>query len=631
MKDFIENNQDEMFENFPLGILYFDSGMKVTQANKAACEILGYPGSLMGMNLGEIKMNAFNENYEKIDYKNYPTFLALKTGKEQKNHVFGFKNENTTKWVKVSAYPKFYEDETNPYSVFTIIEDISEIKKANAELKRSHELLEMSQQLTKTGNFYIEYPSRKVHWSKGVYGITEINTENDDVKIEDYINLVHPDDVKLVQDKINEAKINKSDFQFEYRMITRSGNLKFILTIGKVLLDDESEVCGIFGVITDITETKQAYELLRISEAGYKNIVENSIDGITLVDEDGKIIRWNKAQEEITGIPRDEALGKTLWDLQFDVSLDFEKNDETYNMLKSFVQNVLKTGKFEGMGKYIDHNIRSKSGVTKIIQSIEYPIKTEKGFMIGGILRDITELKLIQNEKNKILEKLELANKELEYFVYAVSHDLQEPLRMIKSYSNLIQRKSADSLDENVKEMFEYVTEGAERMQQLIIGLLNYSRISTRAKEIEIVDSAEIFQSVLDDLHLKIAEENCTVEYENLPVLKAEPVQLRQLFQNLLQNAIKFKGEDPPQIFVSAEKQNSGWLFSVKDNGIGIDKKYHERIFEIFQRLHEREKYEGTGVGLTLCKKIVERHGGKIWVKSEPGKGSTFYFSIQEN
>lgn len=225
-------------------------------------------------------------------------------------------------------------------------------------------------------------------------------------------------------------------------------------------------------------------------------------------------------------------------------------------------------------------------------------------------------------------EDLKRSNKDLEQFAYIASHDLQEPIRMIKSYVQLFEIKYNQIIDKKANEYLNYMNEGATRMQQLVDDLLKYSRITTRDQEFNDVDCNLVLKDVLNDLKFKIEDENAIITFQNLPVVKGNETQIRQLFQNFLQNAIKFRSERRPEIKVACEVRGNFWLFSIADNGIGIPEKFHERIFLIFQRLHNREKYPGTGLGLAICKKIVERHGGQVCVDSEPDKGTIFYFTL---
>ncbi len=227
--------------------------------------------------------------------------------------------------------------------------------------------------------------------------------------------------------------------------------------------------------------------------------------------------------------------------------------------------------------------------------------------------------------------ELRRSNEELELFAYVASHDLQEPLRMVASYSQLLARRYADKLDEDGREFIQYAVDGATRMQALIDALLEYSRVATRNRQFDTVDLNAVATDVISDLRLSVSESGANVAIDDLPHVTGDRAQLTQLLQNLVSNAIKFRGADAPRIDITAVARGADWLITVKDDGIGIDPKYAERIFQIFQRLHTRDEYPGTGIGLAVCRRIVERHGGKIWVESEPGAGSAFVFTLPGN
>jgi light-regulated signal transduction histidine kinase (bacteriophytochrome) len=258
---------------------------------------------------------------------------------------------------------------------------------------------------------------------------------------------------------------------------------------------------------------------------------------------------------------------------------------------------------------------------------------------LRGSNRDITDKKMIQKELQIYREKLEelvkqrtaeleRSNHELQQFAYVASHDLQEPLRMVASFVQLIADKYSDKLDEKGLNYIHFAVDGAMRLQNLIQGLLSYSRVESTAQISEATDCNEVLQDVKQNLFPLITETQAEIIIDHLPVVMADRIQMMQLFQNLLGNAIKFRGADKPRIHISVTESSENYIFSVKDNGIGIEPQYAERIFVIFQRLHHRDAYPGTGIGLAICKKIVERHGGRLFVQSEPGKGSTFMFTL---
>ncbi|HXC92850.1 MAG TPA: ATP-binding protein [Geobacteraceae bacterium] len=249
---------------------------------------------------------------------------------------------------------------------------------------------------------------------------------------------------------------------------------------------------------------------------------------------------------------------------------------------------------------------------------------------VAILFKDITARKQADEKIMRVLADLQRSNKELEQFAYVASHDLQEPLRMVSSYTQLLAERYQDKLDDKANLFIHYAVDGAVRMQQLINDLLAFSRIGTKGKSMEPVDAGAVLREAIQNLKMNIEETKTTITNDKLPEVRADASQLVQLFQNLIGNAIKFRGEVSPHIHMDAKDEGIEWLFSVRDNGIGIDPQFADKVFVIFQRLHTREEYPGSGIGLAICKKIVERHGGRIWFESEPDKGATFYFTIRK-
>lgn len=356
------------------------------------------------------------------------------------------------------------------------------------------------------------------------------------------------------------------------------------------------------------------------AEENFHLVTESATTALIMVEKGGEISLVNSQAEILFGYTQSELLGQPIEIL---IPERFRTKHVVYR------NNFFLEPKTRALGTNRDLSGRKKDGTEVPIEIGLNPIKTTEGISVLASVVDITARKKAEEIiKTKSIE-LEKSNKELEHFAYVASHDLQEPLRMVASYTQLLAKKYSDELDDNAREYISFAVDGVKRMQQLIDDLLKYSRIGTQRKSPEIISCKEIIDTILKDMKLTINETGTKVTFSELPEITGDKVQLTQLFQNLIANAIKYgKKEETPQINISYEKKEGEYLFSVQDNGIGFDKQFAHRIFVIFQRLHTRQEYPGTGIGLAICKKIVEQHAGKIWVDSEPGKGSTFYFTL---
>jgi PAS domain S-box-containing protein len=368
--------------------------------------------------------------------------------------------------------------------------------------------------------------------------------------------------------------------------------------------------------IRDITERKKAEEALSASEVRYRRLFESAKDGILILDaETGMIADVNPFLIEMLGFSHEQLLEKAIWEIG--CFRDIASNKAKFMELQR-----------QGYVRHEDLPLETTDGRRVEVEFVSnvYTVNHQK--VIQCNIRDITERKRAEEKLRNTLLDLERSNKELQQFAYVASHDLQEPLRMVASYTQLLEKRYKDKLDSDANEFIQFAVDGAIRMQRLINDLLIYSRVGTRGKSFEPTDSHAVLGQAIANLSALIEENQAVVTNDDLPPIMVDESQMVQLFQNLIGNAIKFRGDQSPRIHVSAEQKGNEWVFSVKDNGIGIDPQFNERIFVVFKRLHQKEEYPGTGMGLAICKKIVERHGGRIWVKSELEKGSTFYFSI---
>jgi PAS domain S-box-containing protein len=375
----------------------------------------------------------------------------------------------------------------------------------------------------------------------------------------------------------------------------------------------------------NISALRRAEKALEESEARFKTLVEHipAITYIAALDEFSTTLYVSPQVETILGFSqRDYKNDPDIWRKQL------HPDDRTRIM-----DEVLKAHKFNT--PFIsEYRMLTSSGQVVWFrdEAVIVRDKNDKPLFLQGIMYDLTELMIHRNNLEELVEKrtneLKRSNTDLQQFAYAASHDLQEPLRVIGGFVRLLAKRYKGKLDSEADEFIWHTVEGVKRMENLIKDLLAYSQIGTRGKDFKPSDCSLVIKEALVNLQTAIEESHAKITCDVLPIVMADTSQLSRLFQNLIGNAIKFHGKRIPEIHVSAGREANDWVFSVKDNGIGIDQKDAGRIFIIFQRLHSREEYPGTGIGLAICKRIVERHSGRIWVESEPGKGSTFYFTI---
>jgi PAS domain S-box-containing protein len=338
-----------------------------------------------------------------------------------------------------------------------------------------------------------------------------------------------------------------------------------------------------------------------------------ALDMLCTLSFDGRIIDLNPAWESALGYSHEELGGRPLIDLVHPD--DVAPTTEAFQHIS---QNSV-TIRFENRCRHKDGSHRWLAWAV---------VASSQDQLLYAATRDVTERRQAEETLRQQADELARSNKELEQFAYVASHDLQEPLRIVSSYVQLLARRYQGKLDQEADEFIAFAVEGANRMKTLINDLLAFSRVGTRGKELALVTMDKAVDRAVSNLQLAIEESGATVTHDPLPQVLGDDVQTAQLLQNLIANAIKFRSQEPPRVHVGARRQGEHWLFFVRDNGIGMDPRYSERIFTIFQRLHNRDEYPGTGIGLAICRKIVERHGGRIWVESELSKGATFYFTL---
>jgi PAS domain S-box-containing protein len=578
---------------------------RIVFSNTAFAEISGYSvEELLSMPPAKVQAMIHPED-QALVWGRFKDRLAGKTVPHRYEYR-GIRKDQTVRWLEMHSSPIRYGGKP---AILGAIIDITEHKQAGDALRESEEKYHQLFELSSDALFLIEVETGKIldlnNAAVEMYGYSRgeaLQMKNTDFSAE--------------PDKTREAT-KASEEYIPVRHHKRKDGVVFPVEISVTYYTwYGKQVC--LAAIRDITERKRTEEALAASEAKYRSLVETSGSGFAAVDLEGKVTFANKMLCQMLGYQKDELLGRSLF--------DFLHRDDIPDMTEKF-SDVVATGQIS-IPKYEFRVLKKNGDIIWIGACPSLLTQSGRIYEFLAVMEDITQRKQAEEELKKTLAELERSNAELERFTYVASHDLQEPLRMVSSYIQLLERRYKDKLDADANDFINYAVGGAERMQELLNDLLTYSRVGTQAKPFKYTDMEAVLEAALANLQVSIKESKARVTHDPLPAVMADEGQMVQVLQNLIGNAIKFHGEKSPRIHVSAEQRGSEWVFSVKDNGIGIEPQHFERIFLIFQRLH-REEYPGTGTGLAIAQKIIERHGGQIWIESQPGKGSTFYFSIQ--
>jgi PAS domain S-box-containing protein len=424
---------------------------------------------------------------------------------------------------------------------------------------------------------------------------------------------LHPDDQQRVRSEWEAATVRGDKFDIEFRIRRGDGAFRWFRTRAVPLRDASGSIVKWFGSNTDIDDYKRAMADIAHAEKRFRLVVEAAPNAMLMADSDGRIVLINRKGEELFGYQRQELI---------DQPIEILVPEQLRNVHPSHVAGFMNAPSARPMGVGRELFGRRKDGTQVPIEIGLNPLVLPDGDYTLASIIDVTERKRIDDD-------LRRSNADLEQFAYIASHDLQEPLRMVASYTDLLAQRYQGQLDERANKYIQYATDGAKRMQRLVADLLAYSRVGSQGERLRPVDAGEVVRTVIASLGESIRESGATVEVEGrLPTVLADEGQLSQVFQNLIGNAIKFRGSERPTISVQAVDRETRWMFAVKDNGIGIESRYAAKIFQMFQRLHEKSQYDGSGIGLAITKRIVERHGGRVWFESTLGAGTTFFFTL---
>ncbi|WP_265109804.1 PAS domain S-box protein [Halosolutus halophilus] len=498
------------------------------------------------------------------------------------------------------------DDEGEISGGMIMVQDISEQKDRERELRERKTHLERYETIVEVVNdgVYVVDADGRFTMVNETYaemlGYTPEELVGADVSIVVDDDVV--DRVEELQTATVEGRVDRPTMEAELR--TADGDRLPVEATFATVPGDDSTWYRV-GVVRDISERKARERRIEESERRYRTLVENFPNGsVGMFDDDLRYTAVGGQLLDTLGLSPEDRIGRRISEIH---------SDELLAEIEPYFHAAL-----EG-----EENSFELGFADRYLHAHTLPVRNADGEIFAGML-------VVQDdtERREYQRKLEESNERLEQFAYAASHDLQEPLRMVTSYLRLLENRYGDAFDEDGEEFLEFAVDGADRMREMIDGLLEYSRVETRGDPFEPVDLDAVVDEVLADLQFRIDESDAEITTAELPRVEGDASQLRQVVQNLLSNAIAYSGDEPPRVHVGADRRGGKWVISVRDEGIGIDPADQDRVFTIFDRLHSREEYEGTGIGLALCERIVERHGGDIWVESEPGEGATFSFTL---
>lgn len=617
-----------LFESDMIGTMFWEINGKITDANNALLQMIGY--SRTDLQEGQIDwVQMTPAEFKYLDQEAHRQIMS--TGIHAPYEKAYVRKDGTVVPIQVGgAFIKGYTDRGVSYVI-----DITDRKKQEKELRESEAKFRHLFELDMLGIIFSDPNNNITDANDAFLKMVGYSRGELNAGILHWQQLTPPGYEQQDQQAIQSLITTGSVSPYEKEYIRKDGT-KVPILIGAALLKDTHSV---IAFVLDITEQdkvrkelnqrarelqvlnaelEENQEVLRLSESRFRRMFESDLIGIVFWDKDGNFLEVNNLFLQTIGYTREE----------------WERGDINWIALTPPEYAALDQQKLEEMDEKGMFTIFEKEYFRK--DGTRVPILLGgarlEGFSDRGVsyILDITHLKKVQKELEERARELARSNEELEQFAYIASHDLQEPLRTMAGFANLLEKKYKNRLDQDANEFIEFIVDAADRMKKLITNLLEYSRINTKESPFEAVDFNKVLSKVIYGLQGKIQSGDVEIKSQTLPMLQSNEGQMQQVFAHLLGNAVKFRDERPLQIEIWAEERETHWLFAVKDTGIGINMAYATRIFQVFQRLHTRDKYEGTGIGLSVCKKIVEKHGGEIWVESVPDVGSTFYFTIRK-
>lgn len=620
----------DLSKQLPLGVVYQNRSGEIIFANDAAKTILGLSDhQIQGKRSTDPEWRATYEDGSPFPGEDHPPMKVLATGKPVTDVVMGFYNPqlDQMRWLRVDSVPILEPQTQKVQQVMSLFSDITRLKEVEDELQGRREYFRATFNQAAIGIAHVATDGTWLRVNQKICDI--VGYTHDELMSITFQDITHPDDLNIDVENVNRVLAGDIDsYTMEKRYIQKSGDIVWVDLTVSLVRDDNRTPKYFISIVQDIDDRKKTQQALIETEQQYEQTLDAINDLVLVKGPKSKILWANEAFRTYYGMSNEEMAG--IIDAPFaepEYTEQYMIDDEA----------VFQTGKAlstEEPVKRFDGEIRYFNTVKSPIFNIE-----EKVIKTVGVSRDITENK--QNEQrmkqlNATLEKrsqeLEAINQELDAFAYTVSHDLRAPLRAIVGFSTILNKQFADDLPPKAKQHLSRVTNGAQRMGQLIDDLLEFSRMGRQTVRKQVIQPSQIIEQILLDILPGFEDREINIRYGELPICHADSGLLRIVYLNLLNNALKFTQNQPiSEVEIgSIQAESDATIYFVKDNGIGFEMQYIDKIFGVFQRLHKRDEYEGTGIGLATVQRIVHKHDGEIWAESEPNKGATFFFTVAE-
>jgi PAS domain S-box-containing protein len=605
-------------------ILVYDRELKVVAGNLAAERVIGLPlTDLLGKPGFTSQLPCVREDGAPLTPEERPTRVTVRSGLPLNGRVIGIRRpDGSVSWLSVNTGFLRHADELEYYGIVSTISDITERRRAEAALRESEERFRRTFELAGSGLAHVGLDGRFRLVNRKLCEILGYAAE--ELVGRSVKEVSHTEDRDVTDRQRDDMHAGRREaFSLQKRYMHKQGHVVWVDLTVTMVRDADGKGLYDIAIFDDISARmvldaalRDKTEVLQLGQSAARMIILD-------YDVRGDRMDWSDSPEWLRGpLPPSG---------QYPLFKDQVHPEDRERFLSARAQSIatLKPRSLEFRVVRTDGEVLWALARQKVI-----PGEDGRAARMLVALIDITERKHAEAQLHAAHEELKRSNAELAQFAYVASHDLQEPLRMVSSYTQLLARRYGDRLDGDAREFMAYIVDGAARMKQLIEDLLAYSRVGTRGREFREVPVEAPLRRAIANLRAAIEEASASVSFDALPTVPADEPQLAQLFQNLIGNALKFRSPSVPRIHVSCSEGDREWEFKVADNGIGIEPQYFERIFMVFQRLHNKTEYPGTGIGLAICKKVIERHNGRIWVESVPDQGTIFHFTLpkqQEN